>query len=257
MLEAYTLYSGSSGNCIFVRNGSTCILIDAGRSQRAIQTALSSLGADLDSVSAIFLTHEHNDHTKGLDVISKTYKIPVHITYPSYAELVKADTPLCECAQVHDVIYQVECGDLTIKSFPIPHDSAQNVGYIISNGEFTLGIATDMGYVTTKIAEELSKCNKVIIESNHDIEMVKKGPYPKFLKDRILSNHGHLSNEICAKLCVYLAECGIDQITLAHLSRENNTPDLAYTTSKNALEQAGYNIILRIAGPETIVKAID
>ncbi|MBQ7760514.1 MAG: MBL fold metallo-hydrolase [Clostridia bacterium] len=257
MLEAYTLFSGSSGNCIFVSDGDTSILIDAGKSQRAIQTALCSLGRGLDKISAIFLTHEHSDHTCGLEVISKTYGIPVHITYPSYSNLVKADTFLSKCAEVHDVIYQVECGNLTIKSFPIPHDSAQNVGYIISNGESTLGIATDMGYVTERIASELSTCHKVIIESNHDIEMVKKGPYPPYLKERILSKNGHLSNEICAKLCVYLAECGIDQITLAHLSRENNTPDLAFDTSKKALDEAGHNVILRVAGPNTIVKAID
>ncbi len=256
MLEAYTLFSGSSGNCIFVSDGETSILIDAGKSQRAIKTALCSLGRELASVSAIFLTHEHSDHTSSLEVISKTYGIPVHITYPSYSDLVKEGTFLCKCAQVHDVIYQVKCGNLTIKSFPVPHDSEQNVGYIISNGETTLGIATDMGYVTERIASELSACHKVIIESNHDVTMVKKGPYPPHLKERILSKRGHLSNDICAKLCVYLAECGIDQITLAHLSKENNTPDIAYNTSKKALDEAGHSVILRIAGPDTIVKAI-
>ena len=256
MLEAYTLFSGSSGNCILICDENTCILIDAGKSQRAIQTALCSLNKSLDNISAIFLTHEHKDHTHGLEVISKNYKIPVHITYPSYSDLVKEDTCLCRCSQVHDVIYEVRCGSLSIKSFPIPHDSAQNVGYIISNGRETIGIATDMGYVTERIATELSFCQRVIIESNHDIEMVKKGPYPKFLKDRILSNHGHLSNEICAKLCVYLAECGVYQITLAHLSRENNTPSLAYDTSRVALDKADKKeVILKVASPDQIVRA--
>ena len=257
MLEAYTLYSGSGGNCIFVSDGETSILIDAGKSQRAIQTALCSLGRGLESVSAIFLTHEHSDHTSGLEVISKCHRIPVYITAPSYANLVKADSCLSRVAQPQDVVYQVECGELKIRSFPIPHDSAQNVGYIITKGEESVGIATDMGYVTERIASELSLCKWVVLESNHDVEMLKKGPYPYSLKQRILSKGGHLSNELCAKLCVHLAECGVEQITLAHLSRENNTPDLAYNTSKKALEETGHNIILRVAGADTIVKVID
>lgn len=257
MLEAYTLYSGSSGNCILVKSKESAILFDAGKSARAIQTALASVNLDISKISAIFVTHEHGDHTGGLEMISKKYRIPVHITAPSYANYVKAGTFLSQVSVVHDVVYGARAGDLKITSFPIPHDSAQNVGYIIETDKGDkIGIATDIGFVTEDIVKNLTGCQAVIVESNHDIKMVKSGPYPAFLKERILSKQGHLSNEECAELCVHLAKNGTKLITLAHLSRENNTPLLAFTNTKDALNKAGLeNICLRVASPESVVCA--
>lgn len=257
MLEAYTLYSGSSGNCILVKSKESAILFDAGKSARAIQTALASVNLDISKINAIFVTHEHGDHTGGLEMISKKYRIPVHITAPSYANYVRAGTFLSQVSVVHDVIYGVNIGDLKITSFPIPHDAAQNVGYIIEaeNGD-KMGIATDMGFVTEEIVNNLTGCGTVIVESNHDTKMVRSGPYPAFLKERILSKHGHLSNEECAGLCVHLAKNGTRAITLAHLSRENNTPILAFSTTKDALYKAGLEeVCLRVASPESVVCA--
>lgn len=258
MIQAYTLFSGSSGNCIYVRDEKTEILIDAGRSCSLIQGALYSLGTCLENISAIFVTHEHSDHIKGLEIISKKFKIPVHMTYPSYAGGVRADSFLAGCTSVHDVVYEVKCGTLCVKSFPIPHDSEQNVGYLIESADEAFGIATDIGHLTNTIVNALIKCQKIIVESNHDIKMLKAGPYPSFLKKRILSSLGHLSNEDCARLCVYLCQNGVKSITLAHLSKENNTPALAFDAVRSALDLNHFeNVPLRVAMPENTVCATE
>lgn len=258
MLSVYTLFSGSGGNCIYVKADDTEILIDAGKSCAATEKALNSLGTSLSNIKEIFITHEHSDHTAGLEVISKTYKIPVHITAPSYDKCIKSGTHLERVAMREDIAYEQSNGALSIKSFPVPHDSVQNVGYIISAGEEKLGIATDIGHITATVAESLSLCQRVIVESNHDIKMVENGPYPRFLKERILSNSGHLSNIKCANLCAYLCDKGVKEVTLAHLSRENNLPKLAYETVKSHLTECGFeDCALKVAFADIAVCATD
>ena len=149
----------------------------------------------------------------------------------------------------HEIEYEREIGKLKIKSFRIPHDSRQNVGYIITDGEDTFGLATDMGHVTEEIAYRLRECRCVVLEANHDIEMLKNGQYPEFLKSRILSENGHLSNKNSARLACYLAENGVKCLTLAHLSKENNTPALAYDTVRELLSKNDLEIDLAVASP--------
>ena len=221
MLSAYTLFSGSSGNSIYVNDGKTEILIDAGKSAAAIEKSLTGLGTSLRRINAIFITHEHTDHTSGLEVISKKYQIPVYMTAPSYDNYVRGGSYLQRMAHRTEVELCQSIGTLSVSSFPIPHDSAQNVGYIIKSEDDSLGIATDIGYITSVIADRLCLCKHVIVESNHDIKMVEEGPYPRFLKDRILSKGGHLSNDRCAELCAYLCDHGVEDITLAHLSADH------------------------------------
>ena len=248
MIDVYTLFSGSSGNCVYVKNDDTEILIDAGRSCGAIEKSLSALGTSLRRIKAIFVTHEHSDHTQGLEVISKKFQIPVYMTSPSYDSYVRGGSYLQRMAISCEIEKEKDIGSLNIKSFPIPHDSAQNVGYVISSNEDTFGIATDIGHPTEIIADNLSKCKRIIIESNHDIEMVENGPYPRFLKDRILSQNGHLSNDKCAQLCAYLCDKGVCGITLAHLSQENNLPKLAYGQVREHLNACGFeNVPLKVA----------
>ena len=249
-MQIYTLFSGSSGNCVYVRDKNTEILIDAGKSAGAIEKSLTALNSSLYGIDAIFLTHEHSDHTAGLEIISKKHHIPVHITSPSYKTL-SSLTYLPSCAKQHDIRYEISVGSLKIRSFEIPHVSNQNVGYIIENDEGErLGIATDMGHLTDEILESLVGCNYAIIESNHDTGMVKNGPYPLFLKERILSERGHLCNEECARLALYLAQNGAKAIALAHLSRENNTPDKAFSVTRRALDEGGFSHIdLKVASP--------
>lgn len=258
MIDVYTLFSGSTGNSIYVKNGSTEILIDAGRSCGAIEKALSCFGSGLKNISAIFVTHEHSDHTGGLEVISKKFQIPVYMTAPSYDNYVRGGSYLQRMAKRMDVEFSVTIGSLSVTSFPVPHDSAQNVGYIISSCDDTFGIATDIGHLTEVIADNLCLCKRVIVEANHDTNMVKTGPYPQFLKDRILSQSGHLSNDKCAEFCAYLCDHGVREITLAHLSQENNLPGLAFDTVKNQLCACGFESVpLKIAFADIAVCATD
>ncbi len=258
MISAYTLFSGSRGNSLYIKSSKTEILIDAGKSCGAIEKSLSYLGTSLKNISAIFITHEHADHTGGLEIISKKYQIPVYMTAPSYDNHVRIGSYLKRFAKRMDVEFSVTVGAISVSSFPIPHDSAQNVGYIISDGEDIFGIATDIGHLTEAVGEHLCSCKRVIVESNHDVKMVKNGPYPQHLKNRILSQNGHLSNDKCAELCAYLCDHGVEEITLAHLSQENNLPKLAYETVKNQLCACGFESIpLKIAFADITVCATD
>ena len=251
MITCYTLFSGSGGNCTYVKCGKTEILIAAGKSERAIDKALVSVGSSLDKISDIFITHEHSDHICGLEMISKKHNIPVHMAYPSYDRAVVDKSYLKRSAVRHDIEFEKEIGELKIKSFRIPHDSAQNLGYIISDGSTSLGTATDMGHVTEDIAYALRGCEYVILESNHDIEMLKNGSYLPHLKERILSENGHLSNKNAGRLSCFLSENGTKHITLAHLSRENNTPELALSTVCDLLEKNNLSIDVQVASDST------
>lgn len=250
MITAYTLFSGSSGNCTYVTNGKIEILIDAGKSCLAIERALTKLGTSLSNISNIFVTHEHSDHTVGLEVISKKYNIPVHFAYPSYDKAVLDGTYLKRSAVRHEVLFEKTIGDVVVKSFEVPHDSMQNLGYIISDDEDSFGTATDMGHVTEDLANKLKDCRCVLIEANHDKQMLKDGPYMQYLKDRILSPYGHLSNENCARLACFLADNGVKCISLGHLSKENNLPELALDTVKNLLIANNLSVDLSVASPE-------
>lgn len=258
MIQAYTLFSGSSGNCIYVKNENTEILIDAGRTAGAIEKSLTALGTSLKRISAIFITHEHTDHTAGLEVISKKYQIPVYITAHSYDNHVRQGSYLQRFAKRRDTEFSEQVGTLTVSAFAVPHDSVANVGYVIKSDDDALGVATDIGHLTSSLAERLCACKHVIVESNHDVEMVKNGPYIPSLKARILSNGGHLSNDKCAEFCAYLCDHGVCEITLAHLSRENNLPKVAYETVKKQLCACGFESIpLKIAFADITVCATD
>ena len=258
MISAYTLFSGSSGNSIYIKNENTEILVDAGKSCGAIEKSLTALGTSLRRINAIFITHEHADHTAGLEIISKKYQIPIYMTSPSYQNHVRGGSYLERFAKCEDICFEKAIGSLSVCSFPVPHDSAQNVGFIVRSKDDTFGIATDIGHLTSTIADNLSLCEKVIIESNHDIKMVENGPYPRFLKERILSPNGHLSNTKCAELAAYLCDKGVKEFTLAHLSRENNLPKLAYETARTQLNECGFeNVPLKVAFADITVCATD
>ena len=235
------LFSGSSGNCTLVRDGATEILIDCGKSRRAVSCALADLGTSLEKISAIFITHEHTDHTSALDAVCAKYRIPVHVTRASAGKLMKFDS-VASCAVCHDTEFAVRVGSLAVSSFPLPHDSAECVGYVVrSDGGDVFGTATDMGHITERALEELSGCREVMVEANHDPEMLAEGSYPPVLKRRIASPRGHLSNASCAELVCALARRGVEAFALAHLSPENNLPDLAYGDIRAALDAEGFS----------------
>lgn len=236
-LTAYTLSSSSKGNSVFVSFGDVSILIDAGISCKKTETALKAIGKNLSSISAILITHEHTDHISGLPVISKRYGIPIHMTEPSAREMLKSEKyyPTAPHLTVHPPVFNLSLGEMIIRSFPTPHDSVCSVGYVISAGGQSLALATDIGHISKEISDSLMGISNIILESNHDENMLLTGSYPYELKRRIMSNRGHLSNEAAASFAHTLALSGTKRIVLAHLSPENNIPELALTTSSLSL----------------------
>ena len=255
MPKLITLFSGSSGNCHYIRSESTEILIDAGVSARAIESSLSEIGTSLRNIAAIFVTHEHVDHTRGLEVIAKKFGTPVHMTSLSADALIKDENAaLCKVLVKHNPIYSAAVGDIKLSSFIAPHDAACCVGYRaefpLGDSTHKIGVATDIGHVESDLIDALYGVDECIIESNHDVSMLMTGPYPYMLKRRILSPSGHLSNDDCGKLLQVLASSGTHAFMLAHLSRENNYPPTAELTAKTALSSFP-GVRIAIAAPSS------
>ena len=252
-IRIISLYSGSTGNSFAIVSPSGTLLIDAGKNAKRLCGALSEVGINADDVGAILVTHEHTDHISALPVFLKKHPVPVHIAcgcaykllpHPSVEPLLNMHPPIYE---------ELICG-MRVTSFPTPHDSRASVGYRIEipdtdgNIAYRIGYATDIGYVTPEIEEGLSGCDAVILESNHDYDMLMTGPYPYDLKKRIASRRGHLSNPDSAALAARLCAKGTKKLMLAHLSQENNAPDLAYDECISAVGNADVSVF--VAHPE-------
>ncbi len=256
MARLIPLFSGSSGNSYFVGSKKNGILIDAGRSAKQMKDKLTALDIDLSAVKGIFVTHEHIDHVKGLRVFSSKYKIPVFASSKTVAAL-KDMGVYDKSFEIYDIENKIEISGLTVKNFSISHDCADGRGFkVYTEDERVLGFATDLGYVSDEVFENLSGCDYAVIESNHDVNMLLNGPYPYYLKKRILGSQGHLSNETTAALLVDLMNKGTKRFMLAHLSSENNTKELSYQTSLCSLKMAGFeetkDFTLNIAPKENI-----
>ena len=236
-IEVFTLYSGSGGNSTYVSCGDCAILIDAGKSARALENALISAGKNIRDISAIFVTHEHADHIGALEIISKKHHIPVHMTSVSADSSVRCGSALCSVVKAHTPLFSEQIGDMKISSFVTPHDSAMCVGYRIECGDSSAAVATDIGVVTPEILSALEGCSRVVLESNHDKRLLEIGPYSYELKMRIKSEIGHLSNDDAAVGAKLLVKMGSEKIILGHLSGENNYPELAYETVKSYLSE--------------------
>ncbi len=231
-MRVVTLYSGSEGNCVYIQARDKNILVDAGRSARYLCASLSKIGSDISKIDAIFITHEHSDHVSALEVLTKKHKIPIHITEKSAERFCQERyAELRQCLVCHAPVFDVELDGVRVHSCPTPHDSNMSVCYRFDfcedDGAHSVGVATDIGYVTDAIRDTLTGCEAAVLESNHDIEMLTEGPYPYDLKKRILSRRGHLSNADSASFAAYLSQNGTKSFILAHLSRENNVPDIA------------------------------
>ncbi len=246
--KIFTLYSGSGGNAVFVKIGGTSILIDAGKSARALCRALSDIGEDIDGISAIFVTHEHGDHISALETLTKKRDIPIHIQSLSAKKFdsLPADAPIHSRLCIHTGEICEQVGEMKLTSFRTPHDSKMSVGYRIEfedeDGTHAIGLATDIGYASPEVKNGLLGCEAVILEANHDLDMLMTGPYPRELKLRVASNRGHLSNEASAELAACLAENGTKSFLLAHLSLENNEPHLALDAVRSAVSDFGAHV---------------
>lgn len=238
--EVVSLCSGSRGNATYIRSGQTRILIDCGCSCKALKTALAACGTAPEELNAIFITHEHEDHVRALSVLCRQYHIPVHmVEHCARAYCTAKQTEQPDCFMTHPIVFVQQIGNMTLSSFPISHDSAAGVGYRICTEDVTVSLATDTGKITDDVLAGLWGAQYVILEANHDENLLLTGPYPYTLKRRILSDNGHLSNDAAAALCVRLLQNGTKRILLSHLSEHNNTPLLARQTVLAALQAAG------------------
>ncbi|MCI8351061.1 MAG: MBL fold metallo-hydrolase [Oscillospiraceae bacterium] len=233
------LSSGSSGNSAYLRVGETALLLDAGISCRRILSALRSLGERPETLRGILITHEHIDHIRGLFTLTKQLRLPVYAP-PAVADYLIDSDAVYDPWLVKPLEGPFSLGELGVVPFPVSHDSLDCSGYRISlPSGASLGYATDLGGVPPRVLESLLGCETVVLESNYDEAMLDAGPYPYSLKRRIKSQSGHLSNEDCSDTLVKLAASGSRQFVLAHLSKENNLPDLARSFAQATLLMNG------------------
>mgnify|MGYP004695963185 FL=1 len=239
-MQLYSIASGSSGNCIYLGEEDGGILIDAGISRKRIVTGLERKGLSLDDIKAIFITHEHSDHISGLGPVLRKNPIPVYAT----ADTVSAIWEKTNMNNISPELFhsirpeeEIEAGEMLVRPFSISHDAVDPVCYTVEKQGKRAAVATDMGCFDDTIIRVLGQCDSVLIEANHDINMLQVGPYPYSLKMRILGNKGHLSNTSCADLIKEILQKDLKHLVLGHLSRENNFPQLAYRTVLDELEK--------------------
>ncbi len=229
------LGSGSSGNATLVSDGEAHILVDVGLSGRETARRLRECGLEPEDISAIVISHEHVDHSRGVSPFVKGLDIPVFMTHEALGNSgmildPRKHRPIKpgECFEVHGIL---------ITSFSVPHDSSDPMGFLIEKDGIKIGIVLDLGYLSNLVIERLKGCDGIVLESNHDVRMLQAGPYPWALKQRVMSRRGHLSNDSVAQYLVNDFDGKAANIVLAHLSKNNNLPELALLSAQRALEE--------------------
>jgi phosphoribosyl 1,2-cyclic phosphodiesterase len=240
---ASVLASGSGGNCIYVETDEDAVVVDCGLTVPALKNRLAVLGRDLRKLKAVFVTHDHGDHVGSSVALSRKLRIPLFATAGTHSILRRLPPGMDRIIEADS---EVEVGALNVMAFAIPHDGIESVAFRVMHRvtERALGYVTDLGYVTRSVVNRLSGVNTLIVEHNHDERMLIEGPYPDGLKRRILSSHGHLSNEQGADLANSLQHPGLTRVVLAHLSDTNNTPELAQRAYERANGSASHTELL-------------
>lgn len=243
MIRFCTLFSGSSGNAVYLETDKTKILIDCGVSGRKVAASLAEIGVKAEELDAILVTHEHIDHTKSLGVVSRRYNLPIYANESTWTGIENIMGSIDEGNKIY-----IETGrdfyikDILIHPFPIPHDAAEPVAYNFYADNKKITLATDIGHINDNLLSNIKGCNMLLIEANHDVEMLKCCSYPYYVKKRILGEKGHLCNEAAGELIASMAKSGTEVFLLGHLSKNNNFPQLAYNTVYNILEEQGIKV---------------
>lgn len=239
------LASGSRGNCAIVASSQTRLLVDAGISCRETFKRMKAIGEDPRSLSAILITHEHSDHIYGLATMAKKLNIPIFMTGATHQAWSRAmrdekgERPRLEKLEKFESGHTFHVGDIAVKPFTIPHDAADPVGFTFVAEGIKVGIATDLGYIPVSVRDHLRGCDVLVMESNHDLEMLRGGPYPWSVKQRVMSRVGHLSNEALADFFLHDYDNNAAFVVLAHLSEQNNHPEIARREAEKALATRG------------------
>ncbi len=243
------LASGSAGNSLLIESGEESILIDAGISARQIKLRMEKIGSDLSSLKGIVITHEHSDHIRGLDVFSREVKVPVYLNERTHNVLLKKlKNPICK-PHIMDTGSEVFIGGFRVRTFAIPHDAEEPVGVIVWKNSTKIGIATDLGHSTHLVRERLGGANILILESNHNVSCLMKGPYPWTLKQRIRGKEGHLSNEDALALLCYLRHDDLRHVIFSHVSDKNNTLEHVNKAFKRWVPEHHKNFSFSIVAP--------
>jgi len=240
-----SLASGSSGNCQYIASEDTGLLLDAGLSGKYIAASLEHINADIDKIKGILITHEHGDHVKGAGILMRKFGLDVYVTEPTWNAMASKMGKI-DNEKVHfiekDKVFNI--GDIEIDPYSVSHDAVDTVGYSFNHRDGKVSVVTDLGHVPLDLLVKVMDSDLLMIESNHNVEMLKAGKYPYFLKQRILSDKGHISNETAAETIVRAVQNGnkIGHVLLGHLSKDNNIPELAYETVKGIAESNGIKI---------------
>jgi len=241
-LSIAPLFSGSGGNATYIGTDSAGVLVDAGLSGSTVIAALKQIGKKPEDLSGILVTHEHLDHISGLAVLTKKLRVPLVSSGPTCRQLCYKVPFVEDLVQQQEPGTGVQIGSLWVESFPTPHDAAGSVGYSIAGDSGRMVLATDLGYVTEEVKRAAAGCDLLLCEANHDEDWVRSGPYPYYLKQRILGDRGHLCNEAGAELAAFAVGTGTKAVVLAHLSSENNTPGKAYRVAERRLSAMGAEV---------------
>ncbi len=253
-MQIHVLASGSTGNATFIEMENTKLLVDAGISTRRIKQSLDAIGTKVEDIDGVLITHEHRDHVNGLTTLLKKYKIPAYARPDTWRSMFCRGVLPEECCKA--LPDSLSIGRIKIEPFSISHDAADPVGFRLYAGSSKVSVATDLGFVTPTVKEALSLSDVMVLESNHDVEMLKNGSYPWHLKKRIMSNRGHLANTDAGWTLARIDRKAHTHVFLAHLSQENNRPELAEDTVAEILTnqgcRLGQEVTLHLTYPEQI-----
>jgi len=239
-MQVHVLASGSTGNAILLDFKHTKILVDAGISTRRIKNSLAELGTCIEELDGVFITHEHRDHVSGLATMTKKYNVPVYASMNTWRAMSCRELIPPSCCNV--LPESLDIGQVKIEPFSISHDAADPVGFSFYNESIKCSVVTDLGFVTESVKKAIALSDVLVLESNHDIDMLEKGAYPWHLKRRIMSNRGHLSNFDAGWTLARLEKKPTMQVFLAHMSQKNNDPELAMDTVSSILTEQGYKL---------------